>query len=54
MSALSPELEAFRARAIAFMEPHVAEFGQTARNGLSLDDDIALFIHEIADARHVG
>jgi len=42
MSQLSPELEAFRARAIAFMAPHVAEFGQTARLGLSLDDDIAL------------
>lgn len=42
MSALSPELEAFRARAVAFMTPHVAEFGQAARNGLSLDDDIAL------------
>lgn len=42
MSQLSPELEAFRARAVAFMEPHVAEFGQAARLGLSLDDDIAL------------
>jgi alkylation response protein AidB-like acyl-CoA dehydrogenase len=42
MSQLSPELEAFRARAVAFMEPHFAEFGQTARRGLSLDDDIAL------------
>lgn len=42
MSQLSPELEAFRARAIAFMQPHIAEFGQTARLGLSLDDDIAL------------
>lgn len=42
MSQLSPELEAFRARAIAFMQPHVAEFGQAARLGLSLDDDIAL------------
>lgn len=42
MSLLSPELEAFRARAIAFMAPHVAEFGQAARLGLSLDDDIAL------------
>ena len=42
MSLLSPELEAFRARAVAFMEPHVAEFGQEARLGLSLDDDIAL------------
>ena len=42
MRQLSPELEAFRARAVAFMEPHVAEFGQAARLGLSLDDDIAL------------
>lgn len=42
MSQLSPELEAFRARAVAFMQPHVAEFGQAARLGLSLDDDIAL------------
>lgn len=42
MSLLSPELEAFRARAVAFMQPHVAEFGQAARLGLSLDDDIAL------------
>lgn len=42
MSQLSPELEAFRARAVAFMEPHVAEFGQAARLGLSLDHDIAL------------
>lgn len=42
MSLLSPELEAFRARAVAFMQPHVAEFGQSARLGLSLDDDIAL------------
>jgi len=42
MSQLSPELEGFRARAVAFMEPHVAEFGQAARLGLSLDDDIAL------------
>lgn len=42
MSQLSPELEAFRARAIAFMQPHIAEFGQAARLGLSLDDDIAL------------
>lgn len=42
MTALSPALEAFRARAIAFMEPHVAEFGQAARLGLSLDDDVAL------------
>jgi len=42
MSQLSPELEAFRARAIAFMAPHVAEFGQAARLGVSLDDDIAL------------
>ncbi|WP_395649778.1 acyl-CoA dehydrogenase family protein [Brevundimonas sp.] len=42
MSTFSPELEAFRARAIAFMEPHLAEFGQAARNGLSLDEDIAL------------
>ena len=42
MSLLSPELEAFRARAIAFMQPHIAEFGQAARLGLSLDDDIVL------------
>jgi alkylation response protein AidB-like acyl-CoA dehydrogenase len=42
MTALSPALEAFRARAIAFMAPHVAEFGQAARLGLSLDDDVAL------------
>ncbi|TCS08136.1 acyl-CoA dehydrogenase family protein [Caulobacter sp. BK020] len=42
MSALSPELEAFRARVVAFMDPHVAEFGQAARLGLSLDDDVAL------------
>jgi alkylation response protein AidB-like acyl-CoA dehydrogenase len=42
MTALSPELEAFRARAVAFMDPHVAEFGQAARLGLSLDDDVAL------------
>lgn len=42
MSQLSPELEAFRARAVAFMEPHVVAFGQAARLGLSLDDDIAL------------
>lgn len=42
MSALSPELEAFRARVVAFLDSHVAEFGQAARNGLSLDDDIAL------------
>ncbi|MGR4866179.1 acyl-CoA dehydrogenase family protein [Caulobacter sp. LARHSG274] len=42
MTALSPALEAFRARAIAFMEPHVARFGQAARLGLSLDDDVAL------------
>ncbi len=42
MTALSPALEAFRARAIAFMAPHVARFGQAARLGLSLDDDVAL------------
>jgi len=42
MSALSPELEAFRDSVFAFMEPHVAEYGQAARLGLSLDDDIAL------------
>jgi len=42
MTALSPALAAFRARAVAFMEPHVAAFGQAARLGLSLDDDVAL------------
>lgn len=42
MTALAPELEAFRARAIVFMDPHVAQFGQAARLGLSLDDDVAL------------
>jgi alkylation response protein AidB-like acyl-CoA dehydrogenase len=42
MTALSPALAAFRARAVAFMEPHVAAFGQVARLGLSLDDDVAL------------
>ena len=42
MTALSPELEAFRARAVAFLEPRVAQFGQAARLGLSLDDDVAL------------
>jgi hypothetical protein len=42
MTSLSPELEAFRDRVVAFMDPHVAEYGQAARLGLSLDDDIAL------------
>lgn len=42
MTALSPELEAFRARVVAFMDPHVAAFGQAARLGLPLDDDVAL------------
>lgn len=39
---LTPELQAFRERAVIFLDAHVARFGTAARAGLSLDEDVAL------------
>ncbi|HET6971872.1 MAG TPA: acyl-CoA dehydrogenase family protein [Phenylobacterium sp.] len=41
-AALSPELEAYRSRARAFVEAHAGAFGREARRGLSEADDLAL------------
>jgi alkylation response protein AidB-like acyl-CoA dehydrogenase len=41
-AALSPELEAYRDAARAFVEAHAPRFGRAARKGLSVDEDVEL------------
>lgn len=39
---LTPELDAYRKRAVAFLEAHAAEFGREARKALTGSEDVAL------------